>query len=95
MSGQDPTVETWDPVLLALADNLRDLGYDIEPSQLGEGPVRDIVARRDLEDRAVMLAVDASGPVPRRDHLGRRRMAKPGRRSRGFRCASSTRCRVP
>ena len=61
MSGQDPTAETWDPVLLAVADNLRDLGYDIEPSQRGEGPVRDVVARRDLGDRSEMLAVDASG----------------------------------
>jgi hypothetical protein len=61
MSGHDPTAETWDPVLLAVADNLRDLGYDIEPSQSGEGPVRDIIARRDLGDRAEMLAVDASG----------------------------------
>lgn len=53
--------ETWDPALLAVAENLRELGYDIEPSPVGEGPIREIVARRDLGDRAVMLAIDASG----------------------------------
>jgi hypothetical protein len=54
-------VETWHPALLTLVDNLRDRGYDIEPSPAAAGPIRDIVARRDLGDRAVMLAVDASG----------------------------------
>ena len=61
MSGHDPIPETWDPDLLAVADSLRDLGYDIEASRLSEGPIREIIARRDLGDRAVMLAIDASG----------------------------------
>ena len=61
MSEVDPIAETWDPDLLAVAEALRDLGYDIEPAHAGEGPVRDVVARRDLEDRTVMLAIDASG----------------------------------
>jgi hypothetical protein len=53
--------ETWDPDLLAVAESLRDMGYDIESSPVAEGPIRDIVARRDLGDRAVMLAIDAGG----------------------------------
>ena len=42
-------------------ESLRDRGYDIVPSPTDEGPIRDIVARRDLEDRAVVLGIDASG----------------------------------
>ncbi len=61
MNEADPIAETWDPGLLAVADSLRDLGYDIEPAPPGAGPIRDVVARRDLEDRAVVLAIDASG----------------------------------
>lgn len=61
MSKTGPVPETWDPDLLAIADSLRDLGYDIEPTQSVEGPIRDLVARRDLGDRAEMLAIDASG----------------------------------
>ncbi len=61
MNEADPIAETWDPGLLAVADALRDLGYDIEPAPPGAGPIRDVVARRDLEDRAVVLAIDASG----------------------------------
>ena len=57
--GQDQNRETWDPNLLAVANTLRNLGYDIEPSRAS--PIRSIIARRDLEDRAVLLAVDASG----------------------------------
>ena len=61
MSDPEPTPETWHPDLLAVADSLRDLGYDIETSPGGDGPIRDFIARRDLADRAVMLAIDASG----------------------------------
>lgn len=61
MTESNAIPETWDPDLLAVADSLRDLGYDIEPSPVADGPIRDIVARRDLGDRAVMLAIDASG----------------------------------
>lgn len=61
MTASNANLETWDPDLLAVADSLRELGYDIEPSSVGEGPIRDIVARRDQGDRAIMLAVDASG----------------------------------
>ena len=61
MSESEAAPETWDPDLLAIAESLRELRYDIQPSQLGDGPIRDIIARRDLEDRAVLLAIDASG----------------------------------
>ncbi len=59
MSGR--TEETWRPEILALADRLREMGYDIEPPPSGESPVGSIVARRDLGDRAVVLAIDAGG----------------------------------
>jgi hypothetical protein len=45
----------------SLADALRDLGYDVEPAQPGDPPGASIVARRDLGDRAVVLAIDAGG----------------------------------
>ena len=61
MSASQATPESWDPALVAVADALRDMGYDIEPSWHRGEPIRDIVARRDLGDRAVMLALDASG----------------------------------
>ncbi len=61
MSDHDLTLESWDPDLLAIADTLRDRGYDIVPAQTDGDPIRDIVARRDLADRAVVLAIDASG----------------------------------
>jgi hypothetical protein len=40
---------------------LRDLGYDVEPPQSGDPRSRGLVARRDLGDRAVLLAIDAGG----------------------------------
>ena len=40
---------------------LRGLGYDVEPPQTGDPRARGIVARRDLGDRAVLLAIDAGG----------------------------------
>ena len=61
MSEHDLPMETWDPDLLAIADTLRDRGYDIVSSPADGDPIRDFVARRDLADRAVVLAIDASG----------------------------------
>ena len=43
--------------LPALEDWLRELGYDIESTTVGDSE-RSILARRDLEDRAVMVAID-------------------------------------
>lgn len=60
MSEPGAIPNSWSPALLALADGLRGLGYDIETTSDG-GPVRDIIARRDMGDRAEMLAIDASG----------------------------------
>jgi hypothetical protein len=40
---------------------LREIGYDIASPQTGAPPGRSIVARRDLGDRAVVLAIDAGG----------------------------------
>jgi hypothetical protein len=44
-----------------LGDRLREIGYDIASSPSGSPPGDSIVARRDLGDRAVVLAIDASG----------------------------------
>lgn len=44
-----------------LADNLRDLGYDIEPAQPGEPPGSSLVARRDLGERSIVVALDTGG----------------------------------
>jgi hypothetical protein len=45
----------------ALTDVLRRFGYDVEPPRPGEASGRSIVARRDLGDRVVLLAIDAAG----------------------------------
>jgi hypothetical protein len=47
--------------LPAIADRLRKIGYDIASPQSGASPGGSIVARRDLGDRAVLLAIDAGG----------------------------------
>ncbi|MBW3634276.1 MAG: hypothetical protein KY456_14740 [Chloroflexi bacterium] len=52
--------ERWPQAMPALEDRLREFGYDIEPTQHGAPPTA-IVARRDLEDRAVVIAIDAGG----------------------------------
>ena len=58
-AGTEPSLpRSLDP---ALTDLLRRFGYDIEPSRPGEGTETSIVARRDLGDRAVLLAIDAGG----------------------------------
>jgi hypothetical protein len=53
--------EPWAELLPGIADRLREIGYDIVSSQSGAPPGDSIVARRDLGDRAVVLAIDASG----------------------------------
>jgi hypothetical protein len=40
---------------------LREIGYDVASPQSGAPPGGSIVARRDLGDRAVVLAIDAGG----------------------------------
>jgi len=40
---------------------LREIGYDIASPQSGAPPGGSIVARRDLGDRTVLLAIDAGG----------------------------------
>jgi hypothetical protein len=45
----------------ALGDRLREIGYDIASSSSGSPPGDSIVARHDLGDRAIVLAIDASG----------------------------------
>jgi hypothetical protein len=45
----------------AIADRLREIGYDIASSQSSGPPGGTVVARRDLGDRAVVLALDAGG----------------------------------
>ena len=51
----------WHEALPAIADRLREIGYDIASPQFGASPGGSIVARRDLGDRAVLLAIDAGG----------------------------------
>ena len=53
--------ERWREALPAIADRLREIGYDIASSQSGAPPGGSIVARRDHGDRAVVLAIDAGG----------------------------------
>ena len=53
--------DPWREALPALADKLREIGYDIASSQSGAPPGGSIVARRDLGDRAVVLAIDVGG----------------------------------
>ena len=53
--------ESWHGTLPEIADRLREIGYDIASPQFGASPGGSIVARRDLGDRAVLLAIDAGG----------------------------------
>ena len=55
--GEDP----WREAMLPLSDKFREMGYDIASSQSGAPLGDSIVARRDLGDRAVVLAIDAGG----------------------------------
>jgi hypothetical protein len=52
---------SWLEALPSIADRLREIGYDIASPQSGAPPGGSIVARRDLGDRAVVLAIDAGG----------------------------------
>jgi hypothetical protein len=61
MSDQTRGHEEWREALPALADTLRRFGYDIEPPQPGGSAPRDLVARRDVGDRAVLVAIDGAG----------------------------------
>jgi hypothetical protein len=51
----------WHEALPAIARGLREIGYDIASPQSGAPAGGNIVARRDLGDRAVVLAIDAGG----------------------------------
>jgi hypothetical protein len=53
--------ELWRGALPTIADRLREIGYDTASSQSSASPGGSIVARRDLGDRAVVLAIDAGG----------------------------------
>ena len=53
--------ELWREALPAIADRLREIGYDIASSQSSAPPGGSIVARRDLGDRVVVLAIDVGG----------------------------------
>ena len=61
MSDSGRGEERWRLALPAIADRLREIGYDIASPQSGAPPGGSIVARRDLGDRAVVLAIDAGG----------------------------------
>ena len=61
MSDPGSGEERWRLALPAIADRLREIGYDIASPQSGAPPGGSIVARRDLGDRAVVLAIDAGG----------------------------------
>jgi hypothetical protein len=47
--------------LAELADSLRGMGYDIEPETAGRPAGSAIIARRDLGERVVLLAIDQAG----------------------------------
>ncbi|MCA9877769.1 MAG: hypothetical protein KC442_08305, partial [Thermomicrobiales bacterium] len=47
--------------LAALTDSLRAMGYDIEPETPGRPAGSAVIARRDLGERTVLLAIDRAG----------------------------------
>lgn len=47
--------------LLEITDTLRRTGYEIEPAPATVPPAASLVARRDRADRAILVAIDASG----------------------------------
>lgn len=47
--------------LAALADSLLGMGYDIEPESAGRPAGSALIARRDLGERVVLLAIDQAG----------------------------------
>jgi hypothetical protein len=61
MSDRSCGEECWREAFPAIADRLREIGYDIASPQSGAPPGGSIAARHDLGDRAVMLAIDVGG----------------------------------
>jgi hypothetical protein len=61
MSDRSRGEERWREALPAIRDRLREIGYDTASPQSGAPPGGSIVVRRDLGDRAVVLAIDAGG----------------------------------
>src|SRR5215207_4449126 len=61
MSDLSRVQERWHEALPAIRDRLQEIGYDIASPQSGAPPRGSIVARRDLGDRVVVLAIDAGG----------------------------------
>jgi hypothetical protein len=61
MSDLSRSREPWHEALPALRDRLQEIGYDIASPQSGAPLGGSIVARRDLGDRVVVLAIDAGG----------------------------------
>ena len=53
--------DAWHQSFPAIADRLREIGYDIASPQSGAPPGGSIAARRDLGDRVIVLAIDAGG----------------------------------
>lgn len=47
--------------LTELSEFLRERGYDVDPHGPGDPPGRDLTARWDQGDRAIVLSADASG----------------------------------
>ena len=61
MSDLSRSREPWREALPAIRDRLQEIGYDIASPQSGAPLGGSIVARRDLGDRVVVLAIDAGG----------------------------------
>jgi hypothetical protein len=61
MSDRSRSREPWREALPAIRDRLQEIGYDIASPQSGAPPRGSIVARRDLGDRVIVLAIDAGG----------------------------------
>jgi hypothetical protein len=60
-TGEGVEGRLWPKALPAIADRLQEIGYDIVTSQSSTPLGGSIVARRDLGDRAVVLAIDSGG----------------------------------
>jgi hypothetical protein len=52
---------SWDTAWPNLVETLRRFGFDIEPPRPGEPPASGLIARRDIGERVVLLAIDTSG----------------------------------
>ncbi|MDQ3226486.1 MAG: hypothetical protein M3Q50_07640 [Chloroflexota bacterium] len=60
MSGRGRDEKNWRLEMAAVADSLREMGYDIELPAI-EAPETGLVARRDRADRTVLVAIDSGG----------------------------------